>query len=154
MNEKAGRGLAVFAFALIALVAFFGARYWRSAQHAWIRVDPQTECDLRAGPCRRMLAGGALEFSISPAEIPLMKPLRLNLVTEGLVVDEVWVEIRGLNMDMGRNRTRLQPTGETGWWGETILPICSQRAMEWEAAVQMDADGRFEVPFRFQTIRP
>jgi len=40
------------------------------------------------------------------------------------------------------------------WTGETILPICSQREMKWEAAVRLDADSRSEIPFLFRTSRP
>ena len=64
------------------------------------------------------------------------------------------VEIRGLNMEMGLNRTQLTPIGEGSWAGETILPVCSQRRMEWEAAVQLDLEQRYELPFLFHTTRP
>jgi hypothetical protein len=93
-------------------------------------------------------------FSISPGEIPLMKPLKLAVITEGLAPETMVVEIRGLNMEMGLNRTQLTPIAEGGWAGETILPVCSQRRMEWEAALQLDLDRRYEVPFRFHTTRP
>jgi hypothetical protein len=56
-------------------------------------------------------------------------------------------------MDMGLNRTLLQGIQDGRWEGETILPICSQRRMQWEAAVRLDGDGRFEVPFVFDTRR-
>ena len=142
MNAIARRALTVLVFAAIALTAFLGARYWQSAQHGWTRVTPAEDCDLRHGACSQAVAGGELVFSISPTDIPLMKPLRLE------------VEIRGLNMDMGLNRTRLERTGEDGWRGETILPVCSRRTMQWEAAVQIETEGRFELPFRFSTTRP
>ena len=83
-----------------------------------------------------------------------MKPLRITADVEGLAVQNVHVEIRGLNMDMGLNRTRLEETAQGHWEGETILPVCSQRRMEWEAAVRLDADRRVEVPFVFHTVRP
>jgi hypothetical protein len=138
----------------IVALAFFGARYWQAAQSGYTRVGTGGECDLRAGACRRGLDGGAITFSITPAGIPLMKPLRIVADVEGLAVHNVLVEIRGLNMDMGLNRTRLEQTAQGHWEGETILPVCSQRRMEWEAAVRLDADGRVEVPFVFHTVRP
>ena len=155
MNEKARGALTLLGFALIAAAAFQGARIWQSARATPVRVEPTAGCDLRAGPCRQALAGGSVTFSISPGEIPLMKPLKLAVITEGLAPEGVVVEIRGLNMEMGLNRTQLTPIGGGSWWaGETILPVCSQRQMEWEAAVQLDLDRRYEVPFLFRTTRP
>ena len=71
-----------------------------------------------------------------------MRPLGLTLETEGLAVDRAWIEIRGLNMDMGLNRTQLSRHPEGQWRGETILPICSRRRMDWEAAVLDRTLGR------------
>jgi len=155
VNEKARRALTLVVFALIAVAAFYGARYWQSARGAHARVQGPTDCDLRAGPCQQSLAGGSVTFSIEPGDVPLMKPLVLAVVTQGLVAAGVVVEIRGLNMEMGLNRTVLTRGGDGDWRGETILPICSQRRMEWEAAVQLEAGaGRYEVPFPFHTTRP
>ena len=154
MNEKAHGALTLLVFALIAAAAFQGARIWQSARATPVRVEPTADCDLRAGPCRQALAGGSVTFSISPVEIPLMKPLKLAVITEGLAPESMVVEIRGLNMEMGLNRTQLTPIGGGSWAGETILPVCSQRQMEWEAALQLDLDRRYELPFLFRTTRP
>jgi hypothetical protein len=83
-----------------------------------------------------------------------MHTLGLRVSTEGVAIDEVVVEIRGLNMAMGLNRTGLIQAGEGLWSGETILPVCSQRTMQWEAAVQLRGKARHEVPFPFFTTRP
>lgn len=154
MKEKTRVVMAVLAFALIAGGAFFSARYWQSAREGHIRVAPPVDCDLRVEPCRQALAGGWVTLSISPREIPLMQTLGLLVSTEGVAIDAVVVEIRGLNMAMGLNRTGLIQAGEGLWSGETILPLCSQSAMEWEAAVQLHGKARYEVPFLFYTTRP
>lgn len=154
MNEKTRGALTLLGFALVALAAFQGARHWQATQTVPVRIEPLSDCDLNLRPCRRALAGGSVTFSISPAEIPLMKPLKLAVSTEGLNPEGLVVEIRGLNMDMGLNRTQLTPVGGGNWSGETILPVCSQRAMEWEAAVQLEMDRRYELPFLFHTTRP
>lgn len=154
MNEKASGALTLLGFALIAAAAFQGARIWQSARATPVRVEPTAVCDLRAGPCRQVLAGGSVTFSILPGEIPLMKPLKLAVITEGLAPERVVVEMRGLNMEMGLNRTQLTPVGGGNWAGETILPVCSQRRMEWEAAVHLDLDRLYELPFLFHTTRP
>ena len=154
MNEKTRNVLALLGFALIAAGAFVGARHWQSAQTAYSRMQPPVDCDLRAAPCRQSVAGGWVGFSIAPSTIPLMETLRLKVELHGVTADQVVVEIRGLNMTMGLNRTPLTPDGEGRWTGETILPVCSQRTMEWEAVVRIHADSRYEIPFPFQTTRP
>ena len=94
-------------------------------------------------------------FSIMPQPVPLMRPLQLAVEVVGLDARGVAVEIRGLNMDMGLNRTLLAKSHTGRWKGETILPLCSQRLMEWEAGVRLITEqGRFEVPFLFATKRP
>ena len=154
MNGGVRGALTLLGFALIAMAAFFGARQWQSAQQTFTRTGAAADCDLLAGPSRQAVAGGSVTFSIEPGSIPLMKTLGLEVATEGLDVRAATVEIRGLNMDMGLNRTPLSREADGSWKGETILPICSQRRMKWEAAVQLDAGQRLEVPFAFHTTRP
>jgi hypothetical protein len=147
--------LTLLGFLSLAVVAYFAARHWQTDQAPYTRVEPVEACDLRTGPCRQPVDGGTVSLGIQPADMPLMQPLRLTVVAEGLAEHAVQVEIRGLNMDMGLNRTSLTRTPGGLWEGETILPICSQRRMSWEAAVRLDARGQaFEIPFFFQTDRP
>ncbi|MGD8957739.1 MAG: hypothetical protein PVJ03_10405 [Chromatiaceae bacterium] len=147
--------LTLLGFLSLAVVAYFAARHWQTDEASYTRVEPEGACDLRTGPCVQPVNGGTVTLAIQPADIPLMQPLRLRVVAEGLTEHAVQVEIRGLNMDMGLNRTSLTRTPGGSWEGETILPICSQRQMSWEAAVRLDADGQaFEVPFPFRTNRP
>lgn len=153
MSERWRGILMLVGIALMVSAGFFGARFWQSTG-GYDRVSPQTGCDLRAGPCSRPLDGGTVAFSIEPREIPLMQPLRLRVQTDGVPARSVTVEIRGLNMDMGLNRTELTQTAAGRWEGETILPVCSQRRMEWEAAVRLVAGTKLEVPFPFHTTRP
>ena len=153
MSVARGALAFLFAFAL-ALGAYLAASHWQDAQSVYPRAESGIECDLRQGPCRQLLGGGVVEFAIEPATIPLMQSLQLVVRTEGLDVDAAHVEIRGLNMDMGLNRTRLEQVSAGDWRGETILPICSQRRMLWEAAVQLEGEQRAELPFAFETLRP
>ena len=140
---------------LLGLVALgYGwARYWQAGDGSYARLQPSADCDLHSGPCRHVLHGAVVTFGIEPRSIPLMQPLRLAVGVDGLEVTEALVEIRGLNMDMGLNRTRLQRGDDGKWVGETILPICSQRRMHWEAAVRLAGRERLEIPFTFNTQR-
>jgi hypothetical protein len=149
------RGAATVAlFVILAGLGYVAAQYWQGRQAIFERVAGPDDCDLRAGPCVHRVNSGRVSLSITPSSIPLMQTLTLEVTTTQLEASAVVVDIRGLNMDMGLNRTALSLSEDGVWQGETILPICSQRQMEWEAAIQLTAGSRVEVPFPFVTLRP
>jgi hypothetical protein len=138
---------------LLALLGYFTARDWQDSALDYERLPP-ADCDLRAGPCQATVAGGEIVFEIRPRSLPLMQPLALAVEARGLAAERVEVVIRGLDMDMGSNRTILQSGDHGIWRGETILPLCSRRRMSWEAAVRVAGPRHFEIPFPFTTSRP
>ena len=71
--------VAALVFAALAAGGYLLARYWQTAQPAYSRIEVSAVCDLRAGPCRVSVAGGVLEFAIDPRDIPLMRPLSLQV---------------------------------------------------------------------------
>lgn len=125
------------------------------AEQRRLAVDPA--CDLRRSACVATLGDGrVLRFAIEPPGIPLMQPLRLSVEIRGTQPAALLVDIVGLNMEMGLNRTRLTPGTGGAWSGETILPVCSRSRMEWEARVRLsepNAAIEWVAPFRFHTQR-
>ncbi len=118
-------------------------------------VDPR--CDLRQGPCTTRLPDGAyVSFSIEPRSIPVVKPLQLQVVLQGLNADKVEVDFAGTDMNMGFNRVTLGPSTDPGVYNSGgMLPVCVRDAMEWEARVLIStAQGMVSVPYRFVTVRP
>ena len=149
------RGVLTFAlFALLVGASFFAARFWLCQQSVYKRRVGPIDCFLQNGACEQLVDGVPVRLHITPETIPLMQTLTLEVDVGDRVPSQVAVDIRGLNMDMGLNRTVLALSEEGVWRGETILPVCSQRRMEWEAAVQVEIDERLEVPFLFSTVRP
>lgn len=146
--------LMMMVFGGMALLAYLGAQHWQQARQVYQRDPGIAGCELAQGVCSQPVAATAVTLRITPAEIPLMQTLRLIVDTGTLDAARVAVDIRGLNMEMGQNRTVLNRREDGLWIGETILPICSQRRMEWEAAVQLDGDVSIELPFLFATTRP
>ena len=65
------------------------------------------------------------------------------------------MDFRGLGMNMGYNRPRLQGDAEGQYSGSGMLAICVMERMPWEATVLVTTDdGVMAAPFRFETIRP
>lgn len=152
MGRKPGGLLMLLGCAALVVAVCPALQTWWLQQHGYDRV-PIAGCELQKGPCRHVLEGSPVVFSIVPQTIPLMQPLRLRVEANGLAPDGIEVEMRGLNMDMGLNRTRLARSGGGSWEGQTVLPICSQRRMRWEAAVRIDSSRRMELVFPFTTSR-
>jgi len=113
-------------------------------------------CDLRAGACISALpSGGKVSLSINPNDIPILRPLTLQVKIEGVEVSNVEVDFVGIGMEMGYNRSKLeadQETKLTQFTGKAILPVCVRSKMEWEARVLLKTDrGLLMAPFRFFT---
>ena len=142
---------------LLALCAVAAYKIWPLLHPkiaATAPLDP--ECDLRAGPCTGIFADGAkVSFGISPEEIPVVKHLQFEVRLEGLEARDVEVDFQGVDMNMGYNRAKLEPSGEGRFSGTGMLPVCVRYAMEWEAKVLLHTDqGLLAAPFRFITVTP
>ncbi len=146
--------LVVVVLLLIASYLFKG----KLAPDVTAKLD--TSCDLRKSLCSVALPGGGkVLLSLSPKTIPVMKPLELQVFTEGVATSSVDVVFVGIGMDMGYIRTKLQAIGsaeltETDtnnhFKGNIIIPICTQSRMEWEARVLLQTNrGQIVAPFRF-----
>ena len=160
--ESSGTASAQFPSKLVVSLAVIGAlagaaywlaKGWQSAQPSYTRVSDAVECDFEAGPCQQRWQGRSVALRIDPPQVPLMQPLPVVVDLGDNEASAVHVAVRGLNMDMGLNRTSLHRAGPGRWVGETILPICSQRRMRWEAAVEVVSLDRVEIPFAFSTRR-
>jgi hypothetical protein len=138
----------------LAWLAFTAARHWPAQSTPYPRPDGIAGCQLEAGACRQRVGDASVEMRVTPEAIPLMETLSVTVRLEAIDATGVRVDIRGLNMDMGLNRIRLSRLDGGQWRGETILPVCSQRRMEWEAAVLIDGERPMSVPFLFSTTRP
>lgn len=112
-------------------------------------------CDLRKGSCTSELPdGGKVTLSINPNDIPILRPLTLQVQTEGVDASTVEVDFIGIGMEMGYNRPKLGAVDKENFKGEAILPVCVRSKMDWEARVLLKTDkGTIMAPFRFFTTK-
>ena len=130
-----------------------------AAYKAWPLLYPEVtvvaplnpDCDLRQGPCVTQIPdGGSVQFSINPRNIPPLKELQLEVVTQGLDTRGVEVDFSGIDMNMGFNRPKLTREAAGLFRGKGLLPVCVRSSMEWESKVLVQTDeGIVAVPFRF-----
>jgi len=121
-----------------------------------VTVALDESCDLRAGACVSELpSGGKISLLINPNDIPILRPLTLQVKTEGIETSNVEVDFIGIGMEMGYNRSKLevgQGANKNQFTGKAILPVCVRSKMDWEARVLLKTDeGLVMVPFRFFT---
>lgn len=142
--------------ALLTLISLLGLGYWlkqtiQPLATISLAIDPS--CELRKAACTATLPNnGKLRFSITPQHIPLLQPLQLQVIMEAIEVSKIEVDIIGLNMDMGYNRTILVEETTHQFKGTTTLPVCIRNKMEWQANVFLHTkQGIINAPFRFHT---
>lgn len=116
-------------------------------------IDPS--CDLRSGECTSNLPnGGKVTFSMTPRDLPILRPLKLDVNIEGVDASKVDIDFVGIDMEMGYNRPSLESKGAGQFEGKTIIPVCVRSRMEWEARVLVKTDkGLMMAPFRFHTTK-
>jgi hypothetical protein len=119
------------------------------------KAELNESCNLRKGPCSSKLpGGGTVTFSIAPNEIPILRPLQIDVKVEGVDVSKTEVDFTGIGMDMGYNRPKLDAVSKTQFKGKAILPVCVRSKMDWEAKVLLQTEnGLLMAPFRFFTMK-
>ncbi len=146
--------IAVLAVVAAAILQIGSHSETNSGIAAYASLEPS--CDIQQGPCQAVFPDGSrISLSIAPRPIQALKPLEILVTTHGLDAQAVEVDFRGLGMDMGYNRPRLQRTAKGEYSGSGMLAICVSERMPWEATVlARTAAGVMAAPFRFETIRP
>jgi hypothetical protein len=116
-----------------------------------LTLAPAAACDLHRQSCRAELpGGGAIELSITPHPIPVVRPLRVEATVSGLVARKVEIDFAGVSMNMGYNRVTLQPADAGRYVGDATLPVCVTGRMEWLVTLLVETDQqRIAVPFHF-----
>ena len=171
-NNKLWLFVTLLSFAILLTLAYKFKGLLQPSVNMQESVD--ADCDLRKGACTTVLStGGKVSFFINPIDIPLLKPLKLSVVLEGVDASKVEVDFVGIGMEMGYNRSLLTRESDTSgsvlkFTGKAILPVCSLIKMKWQARVLLHKGSVFGdeigdgvsvengvhlIPFQFFTIK-
>ena len=161
MNEKSKntsrQWVGPLAFFLLIIAVGMAAYHFRGYFEPKViaTLTPDTSCDLRKSPCKLSLPGGGeIQFSITPQTIPVLEPVQFHVQVKGKDVSAVEVDLVGIGMNMGYNRPALKPEADGSFSGETMIPVCIRKRMDWEARVLLHTPaGIVMAPFRFFTIK-
>lgn len=116
-----------------------------------VTVEPDRRCDLQQQSCGATVPGGGkIVLSLVPRPIPMLRPLTVEVATDGLAPSRVEVDFAGVDMNMGLNRPELADQGGGRYAGSATLPVCVTGAMDWQVTVLIETAGaRLAVPYRF-----
>lgn len=136
------------------LVVLFALAWW--VQHAQRpsaeRLPVDQQCDLATAPCELRLPDGArVQIALAPLPPKALLPLTLTLRSEAEIT-AAWVDVVGVDMEMGVSRSELVGADKGLWQGRLVLPICSSTRMHWEARLYLQREqGLIEAPLHFST---
>ena len=151
--------LSASAVAVLAAATVGGTYLWKhinSDADIAATAAPDPACDIQQGPCQAEFPDGSrITLSVTPQPFRALQPLEIRVTTQGWDAQEVAVDFRGLGMNMGYNRPRLQKEAEGRFSGSGMLSTCVLERMTWEATVLATVEkGIMAAPFQFETIRP
>ncbi|MCK5919209.1 MAG: hypothetical protein KAG34_12340 [Cocleimonas sp.] len=152
-SEQLWTIVAILGFALLLVIGYKLKASMTPSITATATLDKS--CDLRKDKCTTLLpSGGKVSLSITPKTIPILRPLVLNVIVDGIAVSKVEVDFIGIDMDMGYNRSTLEKIETEHFKGKAVIPVCVRSKMEWEARVLLHTNnGLIMAPFRFYTIK-
>ena len=149
--------LAPWVVGVLALAALWvwADRLLPGGDPAGIAVLGPDDCDLNLQACTVELPSGLqVRLDLQPRPMPTLEPLEVRLDLNGLDPEWVELDLAGVEMFMGFNRSRLERVAPGSYRGQTVLPVCASEAMTWAATVLPEGDqDRGEVQFRFVTRR-
>lgn len=118
-----------------------------------VLVPLADDCRLDRQPCTAVLPGGGrLEMALEPRPVTTSGPVRVSVTVSGLRPEQVGVDFRGVDMNMGLHHLALTESGAGHFVGETTLPVCVTGTMVWQATILVAAARKnISVPFRFES---
>lgn len=110
-------------------------------------------CDLHKEACSVKFKDGSLmTLSITPRQIPLMKPIKLRVKTKNINLDKLDLKVFATNMNMGFLETSLIKVKDNIYEGKITLPTCIAGNMIWNANIIANKPSKsLGAVFEFQT---
>ncbi len=154
--KKIYKLLALEVIALSAILAYFlisSSDIYRWYVGSTSFVKQNRDCDLHKSTCSVKLKDGSIiSLSINPKEIPLKKPIKLTVTTQGIKTKTLSLKVFAVNMNMGLIEKSLKKIKKNTYEGEVILPTCVVGDMIWNANIIADKTSKsVGAIFEFQT---
>lgn len=115
-------------------------------------------CDLHTTACSTTFNNQTITLDVTPKPIPVARMLNASIELDDIApdnqIEDVALDISGVNMYMGYNRVSFNPTETVSHYrGKSMLAFCTIDEMEWQLTVLIKLkDGRtIQAPFLLKT---
>lgn len=124
---------------LISLVLLVGAGYLLADQTLFDDPAPALipTCTLGTAPCYFDHA----EASLASNTVTPLIPTELSVQLEGHTPEHLYVELEGVEMNMGVYKLKLTPSQNNVYRGDLMLPICMESEMTWRGIIRSPDDS-------------
>lgn len=116
-----------------------------------ITILLESPCDLQQGPCEFEFENQ--KYTLKVANFPIVINKKQPITLEGNFenIQDVWVDFKGIEIDMGYNRLQLKAQ-QTQLAGDMYLPSCELEVMTWRAMVILKRhDKLYGFVYKFKT---
>ena len=138
---------------LMVLVGIEAYKVTKGAPDWDIDLLSEHGCNLQKEKCSFLYKGKSFDIIVVDKPILINKKHSIEIRGQFDGIDEVWIDFKGLEIDMGHNRVKLNREGMK-YKGQIYLPSCSLNIMTWKAIVLMKSgDKRFGFRYKFQTVK-
>ncbi len=147
--------------ALLSIVLYKKNRYQTQVLPV-ISIDPAENCQLNQQACKKIFSNQQIDptnsyfitLDIFPKPIPLVSPLQVEVQSNLPQIQQVRVEFKGVDMDMGPNTIMLEKQAAGKFAGKAMLSVCIRKKMAWQAIVSVNSNNRWvTTSFMFYTQR-
>lgn len=95
---------------------------------------------------------GHAEASLASDTVSPLVPTKLSVKLEGHAPDYLYVELEGVEMNMGVYKLKLTQSHDNIYNGDIMLPICMESEMTWRGKIQ-SPDNAVSLPVDIRMTR-
>ncbi len=116
-------------------------------------VTQKADCDLHKRSCTITIQDGrTFELSITPKDIPLMKPLKFTIKSNNPNLEKLNLNIYATNMFMGDFNLPIKNLSNGNYEAIGTLPTCPVGDMKWNAEIRIEKlNETIGARFQFKT---
>lgn len=115
-------------------------------------IENNTQCDLQKGLCNlELMTGEKIQVEITPRPISANQKQKVVLTIQNSFWKVLSIDLTGVEMDMGFNRSEFKKSKSNEYITEFILDACTLNEIKWRLLFLFEKDSKEKIgiPFYF-----